>query len=82
MAGKRRHASVVEVVYPLRRCRRLGVAEPILVGGDVRFVGVENTQVIFGIGHETPTIGPRGPPGGTGIVAELSLETQPPSALL
>ena len=48
--GKRRYASVVEVVYSLDRGCWMGVAEPILVGGDVRFVGVENTHVVFRVG--------------------------------
>ena len=73
--GKRRYASVIEVVYPLRHSRRLGVAEPVLVGGDVRFVGVEDSQVVFGVGHETPSVGSGGPPCRAGVIAELALET-------
>ena len=51
--GERRHASVVEVVYSLGRGCWVGVAEPILVGGDVRFVRVENAVVVFRVGQET-----------------------------
>ncbi len=32
MPGERGHAADIEVVYPLRRRRGLGVAEPVLVG--------------------------------------------------
>ncbi len=53
MSGERRHASVVEVVYSLGHSRWVGVAEPILVGGNIRFVRVENAVVVFRVGQET-----------------------------
>ena len=73
--GKRRYAADIEVVYSLVHRCRLGVAEPVLVGGYVRFVGVEDSLVVFGVGHEAPVVGAGGPPGGARVDAELTLET-------
>ena len=75
MTGKGGHASDVEVVYPLVHGRRLGVAEPVLVGSDVGFVRVKNTHIVFGVGQETRPVEAGGPASGTGVVTKLALET-------
>ena len=78
LPSKGGHASDVEVVYPLFCGRRLGVAEPVLVGSDVGFVRVKNTHIVFGVGQETRPVEARGPARGARVVTELTLETQTP----
>ena len=75
LPSKGGHASDVEVVYPLFGGRGLGVTEPVLVGGDVGFVGVKNTHVVFGVGQETRPVEAGGPACGTRVVTKLALET-------